>query len=267
MQYDKTIKLLKIGIFAASVVMVLTGGWFLSRQAGQSSDTIILPSEPTSAGVASPTKTTHIQWAQDVALNVSAAYNVYGGNPNYIKWPGINNAVNYENRTECASFVTRVLKQAYGLTDSDFKAWMGSASPTAAKYHDVINAANRFQPLVNILDLRAGDLIAVKYPAGSAVSGHTMIALGIANLRTSTAPLVDGTYQYEVPVVDSSQSGHGSTDTRRKADGFWQQGVGIGVFRIYADALGTVKGYTWSNYTNSTYYKMADRHLVMGRLL
>lgn len=92
-----------------------------------------------------------------------------------------------------------------------------------------------------------------------------MIATGPADLRTATAPYVPNTTQYVVEVIDSSRSGHGPTDTRLREDGTWQDGVGIGIFRLYADATGTIVGYTWSTYTTSVYYDQTTRHPVVGR--
>src|SRR5215470_1690819 len=82
----------------------------------------------------------HLLWAEEVAQNIDPANNVYGTSPTYLTWAGVNGATAYTNRTECSSFVTRVLKQAYGWSNTDFSTWFGSSSPTAAKYHDAIVA-------------------------------------------------------------------------------------------------------------------------------
>ena len=84
--------------------------------------------------------------------------------------------------------------------------------------------------------------------------------------RAASAPLVDGTAQYAIEVIDSSQSGHGPNDTRKLANGAWADGAGIGTLRLYADAAGNITGYTWSTYSNSQYYPQDERHLVAGRL-
>jgi len=82
------------------------------------------------------------------------------------------------------------------------------------------------------------------------------------------APFIAGTRQYAIEVFDSSQSGHGSGDTRKMADGSWDRGVGIGYFRIYADSISDeIVGYTWSTYANSVYYSQSAHHLVAGSLL
>jgi hypothetical protein len=213
-----------------------------------------------------PAQPVHLAWAESIAVNVTPDRNVYGSDPSYIYWAGVNGAAGYENRTQCSSFATRVLKQAYSWSDSTFQAWMGSKSPTAAKYHDTIQAGNGFSLVQNIADIQPGDILAAKYPEGSSSTGHVMMAYGQAQPRTAAAPLVTGTFQYELLVIDSSQSGHGPNDTRRMPDGSWDTGVGIGTLRLYADNAGSITGYTWSTYSNSVYYDQATRNLVVGRL-
>jgi hypothetical protein len=208
----------------------------------------------------------HVLWAEAIALNVTPASNDYGSNPTYLTWPGVQGATTYANRTECSPFVTRVLKQAYGWSDTDFLTWFGYKSPYAATYHDAIQAGNRFLEIQHIKDIQIGDIIAIKYPAGSASTGHVMIAYNTPAQRMTTAPVVVGTTQYEIEVIDSAQSGHGPTDTRLMEDGTWDAGAGIGVLRLYADNTGTIVGYTWSTYNNSVYYDQTTRHLTVGRL-
>jgi hypothetical protein len=193
--------------------------------------------------------------------------NEYNSNPNYIKWPGVNGATAYANRTQCGSFVTRVLKQAYAWNDTYFKNWFGSTSPTAAVYHDAILAGNGFTAFDTVQDIAPGDIIAIKYPAGLSATGHVMMARGAAFERTASAPLVAGTRQYAVEIIDSSQTGHGPDDTRLMADNSWDSGAGIGTLRIYADEYsGEIAGYTWSTYSTSVYYDQNTRHLTVGRL-
>ena len=74
------------------------------------------------------------------------------------------------------------------------------------------------------------------------------------------------TDQWDVPVIDSSESGHGKQNTRRRDDGKFNRGVGQGTMRIYTDADGKVAGYTWSDESVSTYRSKPDYDLVVGRL-
>jgi hypothetical protein len=218
-----------------------------------------------SAAYAAPT--THVSWAEILVANLSPDKNLYASNPTYIYWAGINGATSYENRTQCSSFVTRVLKQAYQWNDADFRTWFGSNSPSAANYHDAIVAQNGFSVIQKIGGIKAGDIIAVKYQSDPTSTGHAMIAKTTATKRAPTSPLIKGTFQYEIEVIDSSKSGHGTSDTRLMADKTWDTGAGTGTLRLYADNTGTITGYTWSTAKNSTYYGLkSNHHLAIGRL-
>jgi hypothetical protein len=218
-------------------------------------------------GTAKAASPQHLFWAQDIATHVSPDNNVYGTSPNYIHWPDANGVGSYENHTQCSSFITQVLMQSYGWSSTYFRNWMASTSPTASRYYDTIEQQNGFAVVGNINDIQAGDIFAVKYPSGSSITGHAMMANAPAVLRTPTSPLISNTTQYEIQVIDSSQSGHGSTDTRLMEDGTYSSGAGIGLLRLYADNAGVIVGYTWSTYSNSQYYDVTTRPVIVGRLL
>ncbi|MDO9106502.1 MAG: hypothetical protein Q7U57_16250 [Methylovulum sp.] len=209
----------------------------------------------------------HVLWADDLISHIQPENNDYASNPTFINWAGVNGATKYENRSQCSTFLTHLLKQAYGWDNADFKAWLGSTSPSASLYHDAIASENGFAMTTNVQNIVVGDVIAIKYPAGMSSTGHVMLVRGMPDEITAIAPIMPNTRQYTVEVYDSSQSGHGADDTRKMADDTWDTGVGAGVFRLYADAMtGEIVGYTWSTYSNSTYYNQSERHLVVGRL-
>jgi hypothetical protein len=208
----------------------------------------------------------HLVWAEDLLDNLSPALNTYEGGSTYITWAGVDGAAEYSNHTMCNSFVTNLLRNAYDLTESDVKAWLGAKSPLAAQYHDQIALQNGFDLIPTVDAIEGGDIIAIRYPEGGSVSGHVMVAEGPAVARAASSPIVAGTFQFEVPVMDSSSSGHGALDTRRQADGTYQRGAGAGTMRIYTDGDLNIVGYTWSTYSSSSYRAQSSYHLVVGRL-
>ena len=209
----------------------------------------------------------HLIWAEDVAPHVLPENNDYGsGTLTTVRWGTPTDLASYKNYSVCNSFVTKVLQKAYYWTDADFRTWMGASSPLASTYHDTIQAGTGFSNLTTVGNIQVGDLIAVKYPAGSTVSGHLMIVSALPRARTASNPLQTGTSQWEVEIIDSSSSNHGTFDTRVMADGTIDAGVGIGTMRLYTNANGTFAGHTWSISSGSTYYSMTARHLVVGRV-
>lgn len=208
-------------------------------------------------------------WANLMVNNVSADNNIYStlNADDLVTWTGVNGATQYYCKTDCSGLITKLLKQTYGYTNSYFQSWTGTANPYAVTYYNEIKAKDHFSIISSISNIIQGDIIAIKYPASSSNTGHTMIVANAPVLRTASAPLVTGTKQYEIQVVDQSSSGHGSLDTRFISSGNFNDGIGKGFFRVYVNSKNAIVGYTWSTYSSSVYYSQADRPLVVGRLI
>jgi hypothetical protein len=210
--------------------------------------------------------TTYLQHESDAESLVTyldvSLQNTYASSPSTITWSGNTSSA----RTVCATFLTLLLEHSYGWTDSTFTTWMGTTSPTAATYHDAIVKQNGFLNIPHVTNIAVGDVFAAKYYDSKTITGHIMIFASTPRLRTATAPLENGTTQYEIDVIDSSSSYHGSTDTRVLANGATMTGVGKGIMRLYANADGTIAGHTWSTSSSSTYYTQSVRNVVIGRL-
>jgi len=204
-------------------------------------------------------------WVALMVQNITPATNYYDTKANLLTWTGQNGASGYACSTDCSGLLTGLFKQSYGYSNTYMKNWTGRSDPYASNYYNEIVTQDRFLRVHHVHQIVQGDIIALKYPTGSSSTGHIMIADGPATVRVSTAPLVSGTVQYEIPVYDCSSSGHGGSDTRYLSSSAWDDGVGRGVFRIYADASGAILGYTWSTYTNSVYYNQSQRQLAVGR--
>jgi hypothetical protein len=219
------------------------------------------------AGDPSASLPAHVAWAELAVDTIHPDDNEYGNSPSFIEWAGRDGAAQTRNRSVCATFVTMLLSRAYDLAGPDFTAWTGSTSPNAGLYHDIIRAENGFQGISMAADIEVGDILAIKYPAGSPSTGHVMVAVSAPVLRAPTPPLVPGTTQYEITIIDSSSSPHGPGDTRSQGGGTFDTGVGQGALRIYADSVGNIVGHTWSTESASTYYCQDQRDLAVGRLV
>jgi len=95
-----------------------------------------------------------------------------------------------------------------------------------------------------------------------------MIIAGVPTMgarETSIAPQFD---QWQVPVIDSSMSGHGPADSRHAQgeNGQDHEGLGKGVLCIYTDKDKRVTGFSWSSAAKSQFKAPDDEHVVIGRL-
>ncbi len=171
--------------------------------------------------------------------------------------------------TDCSGLIIALLEHCYPqrFDEAAWKRWLESRRPTARRFYDAIAAGHGFLPITKVTEARPGDVIAVKYHPGGENTGHMMLMADVPRrLEPPKAPLVEGAEQWQVTVIDESQSGHGSTDTRREPDGTFRGGLGRGGLRLYARPDGTISGYAWSTFANSKFYGGDDRVLAIGRL-
>jgi hypothetical protein len=173
---------------------------------------------------------------------------------------------------DCSGFIDALLVRSYGYSREDLRKWFGKSRPTANLYHDAIVALNGFIRVARFQDVRAGDLLAVKYLVRKDNTGHIMVAVSSPRRITAKKPLIDGTEQWELPIIDCSQSGHGTTDTRHKKgeEGKDHSGLGSGIVRVYThrggEHDGEIAGWTWSTLNSSTFLSPESEPLAVGRL-
>ncbi len=228
------------------------------------------PASEKSATIAAVANYSPVYWADLMIQNITAANNIYStlNSGDLVTWAGIKAATIYYCKTDCSGLLKNLLKQTYGYSDTYFKTWTGTSNPYAATFYNEIQAKDHFSQVSNVSSIIRGDIIAIKYPTGTSTNtGHIMLVASTPVLRTSSAPLVSSTKQYEVSVMDASSSGHGSFDTRYISTGVFNDGIGRGILRLYTNSTGTITGYSWSTYSTSEYFSLSARPLLIGRLI
>ena len=176
----------------------------------------------------------------------------------------------YANRIPIAAgFSMHCLMHCYGYSGDDYKRWFDSHRPSARRYHDAIVGERGFREIRLLSEVLPGDILAMKYMNRTDTTGHIMLVADRPRRIAPEEPVVAQTEQWEVPVIDSSHSGHGPTDTRhgRGPNGKDHDGLGSGVFRIYSDPEGRVAGFSWSASRASKFVEPDDEHLVIGRYI
>jgi len=223
---------------------------------------VLIPS-----GVAQQNKPTHLDLARVLVRELRPEDTSYQHKQGYITWKGENGAEGYQSHVDCSGLLNVLLERAYGITPNDFEKWLGKRRPLASEYFNAITQQQNFRSITSIGNVRPGDIMAIRYPPGTNENtGHIMIVNDVPSRRNPTKPEIEGTAQWEVSVIDSSESGHGKTDTRRKPDSSFGDGVGQGILRIYTSANNEIVGYTWSTFAVSDYYDQNTRQLVIGRI-
>jgi hypothetical protein len=218
----------------------------------------------TSAREAAPP---HLLAAMDLLAAIEPSDTNYQHHNGVVHFPG-DGPGRAECRTDCSGFVDAVLKRAYGLKAAQLSDWLDANRPLAKHYHAAIKAEHGFQRIPIISEIRPGDILAITYPAGSKENntGHVMLVAGMPKQRAATEPVVGDTLQWEVTVIDESETGHGKTDTRHRPDKTSADGLGRGVLRIYSDREGHVAGYAWSILQVSKFQSQSRHNMVIGRV-
>ncbi|HTQ38476.1 MAG TPA: hypothetical protein VMJ32_05585 [Pirellulales bacterium] len=182
--------------------------------------------------------------------------------------PQVSFVAPYQSHADCSGFIDSLLQYSYGYTKDQFKKWLSSSRPSAKRYHDAIVEQKGFTLIPHVQDMLPGDILAVKYLTRTDNTGHVMLVADRPLKIQPQDPVLPGMQQWMVTVIDSSESGHGPTDTRhdRGPNGKDHDGVGQGVLRIYTDGQGQITGFSWSASAKSEFKNPSDEHLVIGRL-
>ncbi len=232
-----------------SIVVAALAGWAIAAFASDAVD---------------PVATRHVESAQGLVDRLDLSNTDYAHGAPSVTWSEL-----VASHADCSGFVNALLTHDDGYTPDAFKRWLGSRRPTAERYHDAIVDGNGFERIATVEALRPGDFIAIKYLTRHDNTGHVMLVVEAPQSLRAGLPSVAGTTQWSVTVVDSSESGHGPTDTRHKraADGRDHDGLGRGIFRLYATADGHVAGFAWSTLKTSRFVAPEEEDVVLGRLV
>lgn len=268
--------ILALVIFATSTQVAQAGGVNYSAS-GNSYALPVLPGYFAAPVLSQTTATNLLGWGNLLADNTTAATSVYTSNDD-IQWQGVNGATQYKAFTDCSGLVTALITQTYGTTNNQLISWFGTKGPRAAHYYSKTVETDGFTRITDMNNVQRGDIIAIRYTNvpftnTSQASGHVAIVAEVPTQTTAFNPIIAGTTQWTVRILDSSSSGHGRTDTRYiTATNTYRGGVGRGNMRIYTNSTtGQIVGYTWSDVSGSTYFDLtvssSNKALAIGRLV
>jgi hypothetical protein len=220
---------------------------------------------------AAPVQPPRLKAAFAIVDSIDADKNSYSYDNPYVNWKGTTENDAYEVHCDCSFFIDALEAHADGLTVDDLQKLTGTKHPHARQWYEAVAKAPADGPLVKIdklADAKPGDFLVTAYPPdeGKRDTGHIMLLAETPVKRTASEPVIDGTTQWDVPVIDSSKSHHGKDDTRVHADGTTGSGVGKGIFRLYTKADGTVAGYAWSDSVKSVYVPQKEHPFAIARL-
>ncbi len=167
-----------------------------------------------------------------------------------------------QSHTDCSGFLLALLSKSYGLSEGDVLSWLNHSRPLASDFHNAIESLRGFRVVERISQIEPGDILAIRYSIRKeGNTGHVLLA------SVRPFPLLNKG-EWGLTVIDSSHTGHGTTDTRyaKGKNGKDHDGLGEGVFRLFEDSEGKVRGFSWSIREDSIYRLPRDEHLLIGRI-
>jgi hypothetical protein len=197
--------------------------------------------------------------ADQLVANIPAAHNTYSYGTPVVTWAGLNGATTYSNSSDCSTFITMLMEQAYGFTSSQITSWTGSSLPQSKDLFNAAVADDGFTGFTQIANLRVGDLMFMKYTDSSGDTGHcvTIDALPVTDSSKTTATQK----AYDVKVVDCTADPH-SNDTLINGE----TGVGSGYMVFYTDLTGNLTAWSWGESSESVVETQAIRPAIFAKM-
>jgi len=236
---------------------------------------------PAAAAETSPGIPTHLAIARELVYNVKPEDNEYRLGSQRITFPDDAPGSRHAVRADCSGFLLALFQRSRYATRSEMVFLDTSGQrrrPRAEDFVTSIEQQKGFVRVARIDDLRPGDLLAHamldaadKSEVGT--TGHVFLVDSVATPIAARRPIVTGTRQFEIRVIDSNDEFLGDDDTRLANPSSPRPGLGRGTIRLYADAKGELVGWA-RTFRNGTRFFSYDprfpsdtrrRKAVIGR--
>jgi hypothetical protein len=207
----------------------------------------------------------HLELGRTLVANVSSENTSYK-HSGLVHWKGDFLVSQYQAHVDCSGLINSLLERAESPTIGNLKRVARRGRPRAEDYYTFIFEQTGFKRIDSLTEVLPGDIIAVKYFERRDNTGHVMLVDAKPVLRKkNTKPIIDGTKQWEVIIIDSTEGNHGKGDTRVKPDGSKYDGVGRGTIRLYTNEQDQVVAYTASIAASSKIREAPKAPIAIGR--
>ena len=188
--------------------------------------------------------------ARELVENVKPEDNQYLLGRQFISFPGDAASNKYAMRADCSGFLLAIFERAKLPVRSRMVFLYDGPQrkrPASEDFVFSIEQEKGFRLIRKVEDLKPGDLLAhamidkeVQKQTGT--TGHVFLINTAPKAIASKRPMVAGTRQFEVTVIDSNEE-HVGADDSRLAGLNKIHGLGKGTIRLYADNDGERVGW------------------------
>lgn len=192
----------------------------------------------------------HLVLARELVSHTQRQDNVYQLGARRIVLPADAPGSRYAVTADCSGFMLALFARSGYATEARMGYLSAAATsrrrrPAAQDFVHSIEVEQGFQRISKIDDLRPGDVLAhamldAADRRETGTTGHIFLVDSLPRPIAPRAPVVSGTRQFEVQVIDSNDELLGSDDTRKASPG---PGLGRGTIRLFADEQGAVVGW------------------------
>jgi hypothetical protein len=193
----------------------------------------------------------HLSLARELAANIAPENNHYVLGGQLISFPSDAGTIKYAMKADCSGFLLALFDRAGYSTRSHMMFLKDSALRKRPRAEDFVLSIERqagFKRIQSIDDVRPGDLLAhamlkVEDQMQTGTTGHVMLINSRPKLIAARKPVVAGTRQFEVSIIDSNEEHLGDDDSRLANPAKKVTGLGRATLRIYGDANGELVGW------------------------
>ena len=193
----------------------------------------------------------HLALARELVEHTRPEDNQYSAGGEFISFPGDWVSNKYAVLADCSGLVLALFARARYSTESRMVFLKASARrkrPTAEDFVLSIENERGFRRIRDVSKIEPGDVLAhalldPEEQRRLSSTGHVVLIDGYPRHVEPRRPILDGTEQLELTVIDSNLEWTGADDSRLADPSRKIKGLGRGTIRIYADADGQLVGW------------------------
>lgn len=220
-----------------------------------------------SAAVAGAEIPPHLALARELVAHIAPENNQYLLGGGHIRFPGDPGSGKYEMRADCSGFLLAMFDRAGYETRSRMMFLKDSPLRKRPRAEDfVLSIENEagFKRIRFNDDIRPGDLLAhamlkVEDQMQTGTTGHVMLINSRPKPIPARKPIIAGTRQFEVSIIDSNGEHLGDDDSRLADPAKKITGLGSGTIRIYVDAKGELVGWARTFAKSDRFFSYSPR--------
>jgi len=204
--------------------------------------------------------------ARELVENIKPQDNRYSLGNQFISFPG-DSLSKYSMRADCSGFLLAIFERAKYPTRhqmSFLASFPNRKRPAAEDFVHSIENEKGFKRIRNVEDMRPGDLLAhamldIEDQKQTGTTGHVFLINSLPKQIKPRKPIVEGTRQFEVSIIDSNEEYVGADDSRLTDPSNKIKGLGRGTIRIYADSSGELVGWARTFKNTARFFSYSPR--------